>query len=225
MGKRALIVWGGWAGHEPEGVSALFAGELKSRGFEVEVSAELEAFSDADKLKQLDLLVPCWTMGDLKGEQAKAILEAVESGVGIAGTHGGMGDAFRTHTEYQFMTGGQFVAHPGGGKVRYTVNITDTSHFITQGMKDFEVESEQYYMHVDPSNKVLATTRFPTAGGPHVPNGPVDIPQVWTRYYGKGRVAYSALGHNAEQSGLPEMKRLWIRCLLWASHAEELTDT
>lgn len=220
MNKRALIVWGGWSGHEPKDVAALIADGLKEHGFEVEVSDTLDAFLDAEKLKKLNLIVPCWTMGQLKGEEERPLCGAVASGVGIAGLHGGMCDAFRNNTEYQFMTGGQWVSHPGGGEVRYSVEITDTNHFITKDSKDFEVVSEQYYLHTDPANKVLATTQFPVAEGRHTPNGKVAMPVVWTKRYGDGRVAYCSLGHNAKVSAQPEVKRLWLRCCLWAAHAD-----
>lgn len=220
--KKALIVWGGWNGHEPEPVAGIFADALKSHGFEVEVSNTLDAFLDGEKLKGLDLIVPVWTMGKITNDQLKPVVEAVKSGVGIAGCHGGMCDSFREATEYQFMTGGQWVAHPGNDGVEYTVRITDPSHFITQGVPaEFPVKSEQYYMHTDPANKVLAVTRFPTADGPHVGNGEFDMPVVWTKYYGKGRVGYVSLGHVANVVRQPEVLRLCTRALLWAANAED----
>ncbi len=170
--RKALIVWGGWDGHEPEQVAEIFERELTNRGFEVEVATTLDAFKDGEKLKQLSLIVPVYTMSQISGEQLNPILEAVRGGVGLGGCHGGMCDAFRESTEWQWMTGGQWVAHPGNDGTEYTVRITDPNHFITQGAPaEFAVKSEQYYMHTDPSNVTLAVTRFPVADGPHVPNG------------------------------------------------------
>jgi type 1 glutamine amidotransferase len=196
---KALIVWGGWDGHQPKEVGELFHRVLKEEGFDVELSTSLDSFNDELKLKQLDLIVPVWTAGQLKPEQQAAVCGAVRGGVGIAGCHGGMCDAFRNACEYQFMTGGQWVAHPGNDGVRYTVKIKVPDHPTMKGIKDFEVTSEQYYMHVDPGIKVLASTKFPTPGadGPHVPNGALEMPVVWTKFYGKGRVFYSSIGHTA----------------------------
>lgn len=220
--KRALIVWGGWDGHEPRQVAELFEGGLKARGFEVEVSDTLDALADGEKLKALDLIVPVWTMGTITGDQLRPLLEAVRSGVGLGGCHGGMCDSFRAETEYQFMTGGQWVSHPGNDGVEYTVEVRDPDHFITQGVAvSFPVKSEQYYLHVDPANRVLATTRFPVADGPHVGNLAFDMPVVWTKYYGKGRVFYSSLGHNAAVAAQEAPLRLALRGLLWAAHAED----
>jgi uncharacterized protein len=219
MSKKALIVWGGWDGHYPKEVAAIFERLLKAEEFQVEVSDTLDAFLDGDKLKTLDLIVPVWTMGKISGEQLRPLLAAVEGGVGIGGCHGGMCDSFREAADYQFMTGGQWVAHPGNDGVEYTVQITDRENPITRGIEDYTVRSEQYYMHVDPANKVLATTRFPTADGPHVPNGPFDMPVVWTRYHGKGRVFYNSLGHKPDVVEQPETLEICRRGLLWAVRA------
>ena len=219
MSKNALIVWGGWAGHEPQKVAEVFERILKQHAFEVEVSSSLESFSDAGQLSKLDLIVPCWTMGEIKREQSQAVCEAVKNGVGLGGCHGGMCDAFRSNTEWQFMTGGQWVAHPGNDKIAYTVKMTG-NHWITEGQRDFEIVTEQYYMHTDPANKVLATTRFPVADGPHVPNGEVEMPVTWVKQYGNGRVFYCSIGHVAKTVEEPPVLAMCTRGLLWAAHAE-----
>jgi type 1 glutamine amidotransferase len=216
----ALIVWGGWNGHQPKEVAEVFRGLLAGEGFNVEVSDTLDAFKDEAKLMNLDLIVPIWTMGEITGEQVNPVLKAVrDGGVGLAGCHGGMCDAFRKNCDWQFMTGGQWVAHPGNDGVKYKIHIKDPDHPITKSMSDFDVASEQYYMHVDPAIRVLATTTYPTAGveGPHTPNGFIEMPQVWTKYYGKGRVFYNALGHHADIFDIPEAKELMRRGFKWAA--------
>lgn len=215
--RKALIVWGGWDGHQPQAVAKIFERVLKGEGFAVEVSETLDVFKDADKLMALSLIVPHWTMGKITPEQFGPVLKAVESGVGMAGCHGGMCDAFRECTEWQFMTGGQWVAHPGNDGVRYTVRITERAHPIVAGIGDFEVSSEQYYMHVDPGVKVLATTRFPVAEGPHTPNGAVEMPVLWTKLYGKGRVFYDALGHTARMVESEPNLTIMRRGFNWAA--------
>ncbi len=196
--KQALIVWGGWPGHQPEQVAAIFRGILEDSGYEVEVSDKLEAFADAQKLMALDLIVPVWTMGEIGEELVKNVSAAVQSGVGIAGCHGGMCDSFRKSVHWQFMTGGNWVSHPGGDGVEYTVNIKNSSSPLLEGIDDFTVKSEQYYLHVDPAVEVLATTRFPVVPGPHSLNKAVDMPVVWTKRWGVGRVFYCSLGHQAD---------------------------
>jgi type 1 glutamine amidotransferase len=219
--RQALIVWGGWDGHQPREVAEIFRDLLVAENFEVEVSANLDSFKDAQRLKELDLIVPVWTMGKISKEQLEAVVSAVAGGVGIAGCHGGMCDSFRDATEWQFMTGGQWVAHPGNDGIEYRVQIKPVKHPITQGIGDFDVKSEQYYMHVDPAAAVLATTRFPTADGPHVGNGPVEMPVVWTKMYGHGRVFYNSLGHQANIVSMPPVKELMRRGFLWAAEGKE----
>jgi type 1 glutamine amidotransferase len=218
--KRALIVWGGWDGHEPDKVANLFEEILKGEGFDVEVSGSLDSFADVDKVKSMNLLVPVITMSTITDAQFNPVAQAVrELGVGMAGCHGGMCDAFRANTEWQFMTGSQWVAHPGDNGVTYTVNINRANpHEITDGLSDFEVTSEQYYLHVDPGVNVLGTCDFPTPGadGPHVGN-PCKMPQIYTKTYGKGRVFYNALGHNRSVLEAEVPKELMRRGFLWAA--------
>ncbi|MHB0857737.1 MAG: ThuA domain-containing protein [Anaerolineae bacterium] len=209
--KSALIVQGGWDGHEPKQVSEILARALQDNGYAVEVSDTLDAFLDGDKLKALDLIVPVWTMGSIKREQLTPLLEAVQAGVGIAGVHGGMGDAFRNETEFQFMVGGQWVAHPGGDGIAYMVHIVDSDSPITAGLSDFPVKSEHYYMHVDPAIRVLATTQF----------GEVTMPVTWTKTYGKGRVFYCSLGHVAQVfEQAPEILTMVTRGMIWAAEGK-----
>jgi type 1 glutamine amidotransferase len=220
MSPKALIVWGGWNGHEPREVAEIFREVLAREKFDVEVSDTLDAFHDAAKLQALHLIVPVWTMGKITPEQLNPVLEAVKSGVGLAGCHGGMCDSFREATEWQFMTGGQWVAHPGNDGIHYTVQMARARHPITEGIKDFAVSSEQYYMHVDPAVNVLATTRFPVADGPHVGNGVVDMPVVWTKMYGRGRVFYNSLGHQANIVAMPQVLELMTRGFRWAAEGK-----
>ena len=210
---KALIVQGGWQGHEPKPVADILEGALQARGFEVVVSDTLDSFKDGDWLKTFDLIVPIWTMGAIQREQLRPLLDAVKSGVGIAGVHGGMGDAFRQETEFQYMVGGQWVAHPGGDGIPYEVHITDVPSPITAGMHDFAVKSEHYFMHVDPGNTVLATTDF----------GDIVMPVTWTKMYGKGRVFYCSLGHVAqvfEQD--PQILEMVARGMVWAAEGKAI---
>ena len=216
MAKKALITWGGWDGHEPKECAAVAESVLKAEGFDVETVATLDVYTDEALMKSLDLIVPAWTMSQITSEQEAGLLEAIKSGVGIAGWHGGMGDSFRPNTEYQWMVGGQWVAHPGG-IVDYTVNITKHDDPIVAGLNDFQMQSEQYYMHVDPGNEVLATTTFSGAYGDAPWVAGTVMPVVWTCMYGKGRVFYSSLGHVAKDFDVPQVKEILHRGMLWAA--------
>ena len=187
-GKKVLVVYGGWEGHDPVGCRDIFVPWLTEEGAEVILSDSLGIYKDEAVMKQVDLVVQTWTMGEIRPEEEAGLLAAVEHGTGLAGWHGGLGDSFRNSTAYQFMVGGQFVAHPGG--------------------------TELYYMHVDPAIRVLATTRM---SGEHAPwlEG-VEVPVVWKKIYGDGRVFYSALGHTAEDFSTPEVLEIMKRGIRWA---------
>ena len=211
--KEALIVWGGWSGHEPEKGAHIVAAMLEENDFKVYIESTTEAFADP-AIADMSLIVPIVTMSKIEKEEIENLAAAVEGGVGLGGYHGGMGDAFRDSVLYQFMCGGQWVAHPGN-IIDYRVDITRPDDPIMEGLSSFPYRSEQYYMHVDPSNEVLATTTF---SGEHAAwiDG-VVMPVVWKRRHGKGRVFYSSLGHVTSEFAVPEMKTILKRGLLWAA--------
>ena len=216
-GKRALITAGGWEGHQPHQCAALFAEVLRGDGYGGTMSDTLDCYLDRELMNSLDLVVPVWTMSEITQEQERGLLDTIAAGAGLAGWHGGMADSFRKNTEYQFMVGGQWVAHPGN-IIDYTVQITNHDDPITLGIDDFAMHSEQYYLHVDPSNEVLATTTF---GGEYAPwiAGTV-MPVVWKRQWDKGRVFYCSLGHVATDFDVPEAREIVRRGMHWATRGE-----
>jgi len=221
--KKALIFQGGWVGHEPALVSKRFAGILEKENFAVTISDNLDCLADAEALMEQDLLVACWTMGTIEKEYVSNIAKAVGNGVGLAGCHGGMCDSFRNDTQWQFITGGNWVSHPGGDGIEYMVNIASSSNPITVGLEDFKVSSEHYYLHVDPAIEVLATTRFPHPAVPyyHNANKPVDMPVVWTKAWGLGRVFYNSLGHlDNVFDNSPTAQEIMRRGMLWAAEGK-----
>jgi type 1 glutamine amidotransferase len=211
--REALIVWMGWHGHEPEQCAGIIKGMLEAENFKVHIGTSTSAFADP-KLADLSLIVPICTMSKIEKPEVANLNAAIRSGVGLAGYHGGMGDAFRDSVDYQFMCGGQWVAHPGG-IIDYRVNVARPDDPIMAGVKDFDYRSEQYYMHVDPAIEVLATTTF---AGEHAPwTKGVVMPVVWKHKYGAGRVFYSSLGHVAREFEVPEMRTILKRGMLWAA--------
>jgi uncharacterized protein len=210
--RKALIVWGGWEGHEPEQCADIIAEWLCEDGFSVALASTTEAFADPG-LHELSLIVPICTVAKITKEEAANLVAAVAGGVGLAGHHG-MCATFRECVEYHFMVGGQWVAHPGD-IIDYRVDVTRPDDPVMQGIASFAYRSEQYYMHVDPSNEVLATTTF---SGDHATwiDG-VTIPVVWKRRHGEGRVFYSSLGHQAKEFEQPEMRTILRRGMNWAA--------
>ena len=211
--RDALIVWGGWNGHEPELCASIVEKMLTDKGFNVQVASSNRAFADP-AIAKLSLIVPICTMMKIEKDELINLTQAVRDGVGLAGFHGGMCDSFRDAVDYQFMTGGQWVAHPGN-IIDFRVNIARQDDPVMAGLSDFDYHSEQYYMHVDPSNEVLATTTF---SGEHAAwTKGVVMPVVWKRRHGEGRVFYSALGHVSKEFEVPQMRTIIERGMLWAA--------
>lgn len=213
-GKKILYTYGGWKGHEPEQSLEIFIPWLEGEGAVVDAFNTLDPYADADYMSGVDLVIQVFTMSEISKEQEKGLLNAVQKGMGIAGWHGGLCDSFRQNVAYQFMTGGQWVAHPGG-VIDYSVQVTDHEDPVTRGLTDFNMHSEQYYMHVDPNMKVLATTTF---GAEHADwiDG-CTSPVVWKKMYGKGRIFYSSLGHVMKDFEVPQALEIARRGIRWAS--------
>ena len=219
MAKQAMIVYGGWEGHTPEASAKVFEPVLQEAGYDVAMENTLDAYGEADRVKAMDLIVPIWTAGQLTGEQWQSLREAVYGGTALAGFHAGMLDAFRSNPGFQFMVGGQWVAHPGNQETKYTVEIADKQHPIMDGMADFELSgTEQYYLHVDPGVHVLARTTFTGDFGDTATYPPGTVmPYVWTRTFGEGRIFVAAWGHTHADFDKPEANEIVRRGMLWAA--------
>ena len=219
MANEALIVWGGWAGHTPRESAEVFRSFLERKGYQVAMADTLDVYLDQARMTAWSLIVPIWTMGEITKEQWGGLNRAIQAGTGLAGFHGGIIDAFRDNTDYQWMTGGQWVAHPGGCIDSYRVEIADGNHPITANVDGFTLaDTEQYYVHVDPANHTLCTTEF---GGEH---GPADLyesgtvmPYAWTKRWGKGRVFVACWGHTYKDFDVPQARQIVERGMLWAS--------
>ena len=209
--KRAVVVRGGWPGHRPEEATDLFIPFLTENGYTVDVSDDLDSYLDLDGT---DLVLQCVSMGEITAEQCKGLEAAIRGGTGFAGWHGGIVDSFRSNTDYSFMTGGQFISHPGGF-VDHEIQVV-AEHPIVDGLTHFSLHTEQYYVHADPSNTVLATTTFrghsdfPWIAG-------TTMPAAWTRTWGEGRIFVCTPGHSLEDLDVPEVRTIIERGLLWAS--------
>lgn len=216
-GKKVLYLYGGWEGHEPEQCRDLFVPWLESEGAEVFVYDNLDCYTDSALMERVDLIIQHFTQGEITPQQEKALLNAVRNGTGLAGWHGGTGDSFRTNVAFQYMVGGQWVAHPGN-VIDYEVSITDREDPVTMGLNNFDMHSEQYYMHVDPNVKVLATTTFTGEHNDWI-EGAV-MPVVWKKSFGKGRVFYSSLGHVVTDFEVPEALEIMKRGIRWAAQSK-----
>lgn len=192
--KKVLVVWGGWEGHKPELFASHVENWLITEKADYKINNGLDAYDDYDELIKYDLIIQSVTMDEISKKQEENLLKAVLSGVGIAGAHGGLVDSFRKNTNYQFMIGGQWVAHPGN-IIKYKVKMLEDE--LTSGLSDFEIVSEQYYMHYDPNIKIIAETKFNDEIYPWINN--VVMPIAWKKMYGKGKVFFISIGHDPDE--------------------------
>lgn len=215
--RRALVVRGGWDGHSPEAVTDEFTGFLADAGFEVVVEDALDVYADTEFMGSLALVVQSWTQGDILADEFRGLRDAITAGVGFAGWHGGVLDAFRQTAEFGHMLGGVFAAHPHG-MVPHRVEISEAglTHPITEGIGGFALTSEQYWVLADSLSTVLATTAITPQPGDPWPE-PYTAPVVWTRHWGQGRIFVSTLGHGLDELRIPQVRALTERGLLWAA--------
>ncbi|MET9458095.1 ThuA domain-containing protein [Streptomyces canus] len=227
--KKALVVRGGWEGHQPVKATELFLPFLESSGYDVRIEESTDVYADSAEMAATDLVVQCVTMSEITAEQVSGLSTAVMAGTGFTGWHGGIADAFRASSDYLHLVGGQFVTHPGkepcerrGGEednfLPYTVTITDLGreHPVTAGIEDFELHTEQYWVLHDDLIDVLATTTHPAQ--PWQPwHRPVTSPAVWTRQWGAGRVVVTTPGHNLDVLENPNVRTVIERGMLWAT--------
>ena len=228
-GKHIIYVHGGWKGHKPTESVDLFVPKLRAEGAIVHVSDSLGVYANKELMRKADLIIQVWTMGKITKEQFNGLRNAILNGTGFSGWHGGIGDAFRSNIQYQFLVGGQFLFHPGG-KIDHSIKIYNKKDPITKGIKDFELKkTEQYYMLIDPNIDVLAISEFTrdsyqkkNANGVENFITGSTMPVVWKKKYGKGRVFYSSIGHNLTDFDVPEVMEMQMRGFRWAAQGKYL---
>lgn len=227
--RRALVVRGGWDGHQPVEATELFIPHLREHGFEVRVEESPAVYADADAMAGIDLVLQCMTMSTIEKDEFWGLRAAVEAGTGFAGWHGGIADSYRNTSDYLHLVGGQFACHPGvapgertgeqsDNYVPYRVEMAAAAadHPITAGIGDFDLVTEQYWVLADDYVDVLATTTQQVR--PWDPwHRPVTSPAIWTRRWGRGRIFVSTPGHRVEVLQVPEVNTIIKRGLLWAS--------
>ena len=227
--KTALVVRGGWDGHQPVEATDRFIPCLKDNGYVVRVEESPKIYADVDYMTGVDLIMQCMTMSTIERDEFEGLRTAVENGTGLAGWHGGIADSYRNTSDYLHLIGGQFACHPGkhpderageqaDNYVPYTVNVLPAAadHPITRGISDFDLVTEQYWVLSDDYIDVLATTTQKVR--PWDPwNREVTSPAVWTRQWGQGRIFVCTPGHNLKVLEDANVSTLIERGLLWAS--------
>ncbi len=229
MSRLALVVRGGWHGHQPVEATDLFMPHLQEHGYDVRIEDSPAVYADAALMQRVDLVMQCVTMSTIERDEVQGLRAAVEAGTGLAGWHGGIADSYRNSADYLHMIGGQFACHPGkhpservgeqsDNYVPYTVNMLPAAadHPVTAGIEDFDLVTEQYWVLSDDYVDVLATTTQQVRDWDPW-HRPVTSPAVWTRTWGQGRIFVCTPGHRVDVLQQPQVDTLVKRGLLWAS--------
>jgi type 1 glutamine amidotransferase len=227
--KSALVVRGGWDGHQPFEATELFIPYLTDNGYDVRVEESPKVYADTNYMASVDLIMQCMTMTTIEKDEFAGLRTAVENGTGLAGWHGGIADSYRNNSDYLHLIGGQFACHPGkhpdertgeqsDNYVPYTINMLPEAahHPITKGINDFDLVTEQYWVLADDYIDVLATTRQKVREWDPW-NREVTSPAIWTRQWGNGRIFVATPGHHVDILQDTNVRTIIERGLLWAS--------
>jgi type 1 glutamine amidotransferase len=232
--RKALVVRGGWFGHQPVESTDRFIPFLEASGFDVRVFDVADGgtptvYAEADYLPTVDLIVQTNTMSSIEKDELAGLMSAVEAGTGLAGWHGGIADSYRNSSDYLQFIGAQFAAHPGKHPDERTGEQSDNyrphaitmtpaaaEHPITKGIGDFELTTEQYWvLHDDYLDVLATTTQAVREWDPWT--RPITSPAIWTRQWGKGRMFVSTPGHIVEILDDVNVRTIIERGLLWAA--------
>lgn len=227
---QALIVRGGWDGHDPVTATERFIPFLAANGYEIRVEESTAVYADPATMAATDLVIQCVTMSEITYDEVMGLRAAVQAGTGLTGWHGGIADSFRASSDYLQLIGAQFATHPARQPVAmshdvadinfrtYTIDFTPLgrSHWITEGLEDFELTTEQYWVLHDDLNDVLATTTHPAPEWQPW-HRPIGSPAIWTRSWGKGRVVVTTPGHSVEILDDKNITTVIERGILWAT--------
>jgi type 1 glutamine amidotransferase len=226
--KKSLVVRGGWDGHSPVEATNLFIPFLEASGFQVRVEETPEVYT-SEEMRDIDLIVQCYTMGEASYQAIMALRAAIAVGTGMVGWHGGIADSFRAHSDYLHLIGGQFATHPSkhpdevcgdqsDNYLTHTVEIVPEAaeHPIVAGLDSFELCTEQYWVLTDELCDVLARTTHPAPSW-HPWHRTVTCPAAWTRNWGAGRIAVVTPGHSLDVLEHPSVRTMIERSITWAS--------
>ncbi len=227
--RTALVVRGGWFGHQPVEATDLFIPFLREQGFEVRIEESPAVYADREYMDGVDLILQLNTMSSIEKEEFEGLRGAVERGSGLAGWHGGIADSYRNSSDYLQFIGAQFAAHPGKHPDERTGEQSDNylphtitmlpaaaDHPITRGIEDFELTTEQYWvLHDDYLDVLATTTQAVREWDPWT--RPITSPAIWTRQWGAGRMFVSTPGHRVEILENPSVRTIIERGLLWAA--------
>ena len=200
-----LLYLGDNGHHQPRARFGQLQPVLKARGIELEYTDVVGDLS-AEKLAKFDGLVLFANIDKIEDDQAKALLAYVASGKGFIPLHCAS-YCFRNNDDVVALMGGQFLRH-GTGTFRVSTTEAGKSHPLLKGYRGFE-SFDETYVHTKHNEKdrVVLETRAEGEG---------QEPWTWVRTHGKGRVFYTAWGHDERTWGNAGFQNLVERGIRWA---------
>ena len=209
--KLKVMVMGGHTEgfHQFAIMGPIYEKFLTEAGFEVMLTENRDDFK-ADALDPFDVVV-CYTTGEnLTEDQAQGLLHGIANkGIGFVGTHSAS-DSFKETPGFINMVGGKFLSHPSFWPL-LTFKVLDHHHPVVEGVEDFEMEEELYLMETYGHFDLLMSTWWQG----------FERPITWVKPYGHGRVLYTALGHDKQQTENPNFQKIVVNGVRWAAQARK----
>lgn len=176
--------------------------------FNLSVVEDDQRILSSRELYGFQSMVLYWTVGEITAAEVAAWSRWLKSGRGLLGIHGAAA-SFKASDPYRAMLGGYLLGHPPLRE--YLVSVLDREHPVTAGIEEFTVRDEQYLCSYDGRLNVLATALY--QGRPH--------PVIWARGWGRGRVLFNALGHDADACRHSVFQELVVRGVRWTAAAAD----
>jgi putative membrane-bound dehydrogenase-like protein len=195
--------------HPSPAMYAVLAPALARRGIQLTHVLTPEEALDATRLADYDALLIYGNHETITPAQEKALFDFVEAGKALIAIHSASA-MFTNSPKYIALVGAQFERHGTG---EFTAEIVQPSHPVMQGLKPFQTWDETYVHRLhNPQNRTVLMERVDAQG---------REPYTWVRTQGKGRVFYTAYGHDQRTWGNPGFQQLVEHGIVWA--VDELT--
>jgi len=202
--KRAEVLFLGNEGkhHDSGKYAPWLAISLFKSGINLTYTTDLNDLN-TDNLSKYDGLVIYANHDTISASQESALKNFVENGKGLIPLHSAAG-CFKNSEWYTVAIGGQFLSHGNGS---FSSKIVNASHPVTKGLSEFETTDETYvHQKINPNMTVLMERV----------DGSKHEPYTWIRQQGKGRVFYTAYGHDDTTWKKSEFLKLVGNGILWA---------
>lgn len=194
--------------HKPSEFYRHLAEPLAKQSIQLKYTEDLSDIN-SDNLAKYDGLLIFANVERITPEAEAALLDYVNQGGGLIPVHCAS-FCFLNSDKYIELVGGQFKSH---GFTRFQTQIVAADHPIMEGLKPIESMDESYRHARINADMTVLETRSSASGPVSVPDGE---PYTWVRTSGKGRVFYTAWGHDHRTWSNVDFQNLLARGVLWA---------